>query len=94
MPFMAYIITYSTHLPYDKYSALGNRYLKEVNSVYPDAPREIKTYLSKAIEINQTMKYFLDYLESTDNTVLMLFSNHRPLKMPREYLEKYSQFHD
>ena len=88
--FMSYIITSSTHLPYDEDSALGNRYLNQVNAIYPNAPREIKTYLSKSIELDKAIEHLLTNLEDIDNTVIMLFGDHRPLKMPAQYLENHS----
>lgn len=88
--FMAYVITSSTHLPYDVKSTLGSRYVNEVLKVYPDAPLEIRTYLSKAIELDKAMEYLLKNLEDMDNTVIAMFADHRPLKMKGEYLNTYS----
>lgn len=89
-PFMAYVITSSTHLPYDIPSNLGQKYVKQVKKVYPDAPYEIETYISKAIELDKSMEYLLKNLDDIDNTVIMLFADHRPLKMPAKYLNQYS----
>lgn len=88
--FMAYVITSSTHLPYDVKSNLGRKYVDQVLKVYPNAPYEIQTYLSKAIELDKAMAYLLENLEDIDNTVIAMFADHRPLRMPNEYLVKYS----
>ncbi|HEY4537794.1 MAG TPA: sulfatase-like hydrolase/transferase, partial [Erysipelothrix sp.] len=92
-PFMSYIITSSTHLPYDEPSELGLRYQNLVKEVYPEAPLEILTYLSKAIELDKAMAYLLENLADIDNTVIALFADHRPLKMPAEYINQYAE-HD
>lgn len=88
--FMSYIITSSTHLPYDAPSSLGNRYVNRVLEVYPDAPLEIRTYLSKAVELDLAMQYLLENLSSMDNTVVAMYADHRPLKMKGAYLDRYS----
>lgn len=88
--FMAYIVTSSTHLPYDTDTTLGNRYVSQVLTKYPNAPKEIRTYLSKAIELDRALAYLLENLTDIDNTVIALFGDHRPLTMPGSYLDNYS----
>lgn len=88
--FMAYVITSSTHLPYDTSTNLGRKYVDQVKKVYPNAPFEIQTYLSKAMELDKAMEYLLDNLDDIDNTVIMMFADHRPLRMPNKYLVEYS----
>lgn len=88
---MTYVITSTTHFPYDKDSHLGNKYLDKVNQKYPDAPMHIKRYLSKAIELDLSIQYLLENYKDMDNTVLAFFSDHHPLNMPLEYLKSYSE---
>ena len=51
----------------------------------------IKTYLSKAIELDKAMEHLLSNLNVIDNTVIAMFSDHRPLQMPPKYLNTYSE---
>lgn len=90
-PFMSYILTSTTHLPYDIPSGLGDKYLSQVSSVYPNAPIEIQRYLSKAIELDKAMEHLLNNLEDIENTVIVMFADHRPLKMDVEYLDEQSK---
>ena len=89
-PFFAYVITSSTHLPYDTDTNLSMKYRSKVKEVYPEAPYEIQNYLSKAIELDLALQYLIENLNEMDNTVLVLFSDHRPLRMPPAYLNEYS----
>ena len=92
-PYFSFIITSSTHFPYDEDSTLGNRYLDEINAVHPDIPMNIKRYISKAMEVDKAMARLLELLESSgqlEDTVLMLFGDHFPLKTERQDLLDYS----
>ena len=88
--FFAYVITSSTHLPYDTDTHLSMKHRDKVETVYPDAPYEIKNYLSKAIELDLAIEYLLKNLGEIDDTVLVLFSDHRPLRMAQEHLNDFS----
>lgn len=82
-PFFAYIITSSTHFPYDQSSTLGDRYLSEINKVYPNMPTNIKRYLSKAMELDASMARLLELLEEDgllEDTYIWVFADHHPLK--------------
>lgn len=92
--FMSFIVTSSMHFPYDSKSTLGDRYLSEINEVYPDYPIEIKRYLSKAMEFDKAMETLLNELENAgklDNTLIVLFADHHPLKTSLATLTKYTQ---
>ena len=89
-PFMAYIVTSSTHFPYDTTTNLEMKYEKEILAQYPQAPKQIRSYLSKAMELDRAMAYLLDNLGSMDNTVIAMFGDHRPLNMPADYLINHS----
>lgn len=89
---MSMIITSGTHLPYDTSTYLSDLHVNKVKSVYPNAPRHIQAYLSKAIELDLGMQLLLEELESVEDTTIVLFSDHRPLNMPAAYLNEYSNF--
>lgn len=92
-PFFAQFISSSMHLPYDEASALGDRYLSEVNNIYPNAPIEVKRYISKTMEFDRSMAYLLEQLESSgqlEDTVIVLYGDHRPLKFESSYLLDYT----
>ncbi len=81
--FFSFIVSASTHFPYDVDSTLGNRYLDTVQSIYPDAPLNIQRYLSKAIEVDKALETLLNELKNDgilENTVIVLYSDHFPLK--------------
>ncbi len=88
-PFFAYIITSSTHFPYDQSSTLGDRYLSQINEVYPNMPINIKRYLSKAMELDAAMARLLELLEEDDllnDTYIWMFADHHPLKTSIEQI--------
>lgn len=92
-PFMAQIITSSTHLPYDEASALGDRYLSLINQKFSQAPEEVKRYMSKLIEFDKAMEYLLKQLEEAgiaENTTIVLYGDHRPLKFDAQNLVAYT----
>ena len=93
-PFMSFIITAAMHLPYDINSTLGNRYLDEVKAVYPDYPIEIQRYISKAIDFDKAVKLMIDTLDSAgelDDTILIFFADHHPLRMNASYFINATQ---
>lgn len=93
-PFMSLMVTSSTHFPYDSYSVIGERYMDEINEVYPNYPMEIKRYLSKAMELDKAMTTLLDELEEEgilDHTLIVVFADHHPLKTSLSTLIQYTQ---
>ncbi|MDR1795208.1 MAG: sulfatase-like hydrolase/transferase [Erysipelotrichaceae bacterium] len=94
-PYLSFIITSSMHMPYDKDSTLGNRYLDEVQALYPNAPIEIQRYKSKVMELDKGMEYLLETLEAEgklENTVIIMYGDHHPLKMSYDYLYDYTPY--
>lgn len=90
--FFSYIITSSTHFPYDVDSTLGNRYLDEVSALYPDRPIEVQRYQSKAIELDHSIEVLIQLLDTQgilDETVLILYGDHFPLKTEKQILLDY-----
>ena len=92
-PFFTFIITSSMHMPYDVDSVLGKRYLAEINEVYPDAPSMIKNYISKSMEYDHALELLIQELDAKgilEDTVIIMYADHHPLKMPLQYLKDYS----
>lgn len=89
-PFMSYVITSSTHFPYDVESNLGNKYLNQVSKVMPEAPIDLQRYLSKSMELDHSVQYLIDNLNQMDDTVLVFFSDHRPFKVQGASLIKHA----
>lgn len=91
--FFSFVITSSTHFPYDVDSTLGNRYLDKIELVHPDYPMVIKRYLSKAMELDLGFAYLFDELAAKgklDDTVFVLYSDHHPLKTDTDLFDLYS----
>lgn len=93
-PFMSFIITAAMHLPYDIDSTLGNRYLAEVKAVYPDYPIEIQRYISKAIDFDKAVEKMINTLDEAgelEDTVLIFYADHHPLRMNASYFINATQ---
>lgn len=90
--YFSYIITSSTHFPYDVDSTLGNRYLEEVSVLYPDMPLNIQRYKSKAMELDLAIQTLMEQLTqdgTLKDTVLILYGDHFPLKTERDEILTY-----
>jgi len=93
-PFVSFIITAAMHLPYDIDSTLGNRYLTEVKAVYPDYPIEIQRYLSKSMDFDKAVEKMIKTLDAAgelDDTVLIFFADHHPLRINSSYFINATQ---
>lgn len=93
-PFMSFIITAAMHLPYDIDSTLGNRYLAEVKAVYPDYPIEIQRYISKAMDFDKAVEKMIETLDAAgelEDTVLVFYADHHPLRMNASYFINATQ---
>lgn len=90
--FFTLYVTSSTHFPYDEDSELGDRYLDEIGTVYPEYPIAVKRYISKAMELDRAMDYLLANLQAAgklDNTLIVMFADHHPLKTQLSVFEQY-----
>ena len=90
--FFSYIITSSTHFPYDIDSTLGNRYIEQISSLYPDLPMNVMRYKSKAMELDKAIETLINQLESQgilDDTVIILYGDHFPLKTDKQVFLDY-----
>lgn len=91
-PFFSFIITASTHFPYDVESTLGNRYIDTIQDVYPDLPMNVMRYKSKAMDLDKALETLISQLETQGilyDTVLVLFGDHFPLKTDKQDLLDY-----
>ena len=90
--FFSYIITSSTHFPYDIDSTLGNRYLDQITALYPDLPMNVKRYKSKAMELDKAIETLINLLEKQGilaDTVIILYGDHFPLKTDKQVFLDY-----
>lgn len=93
-PFFTYLITSSMHFPYNEPSTLGDRYLNQVQAVYPDYPLEIQRYLSKTIELDHGLAYLIEQLEIkgiASDTVIAMFADHHPLNVQTSLIVEATQ---
>lgn len=90
--FFSFIITSSTHFPYDETSAIQERHWDQVKDL--DMPYKVKTYMAKAIELDQAIANLLADLEEhgkLENTVIAIYGDHHPLRMELSYIRDYSK---
>ncbi len=90
--FFSYIITSSTHFPYDIDSTLGNRYLDEINALYPDLPLNVQRYKSKAMELDRSIETLINLLDAQgilEDTVIIMYGDHFPLKTDKQVFLDY-----
>lgn len=89
--FFTFIITSSTHFPYDVDTTVTKKHWDKVKNL--DYPDKVKRYLAKSAELDESLKILIENLEKDnklDDTVIVLFGDHHPLNMESEYLNKYS----
>lgn len=91
--FFSFIITSTTHFPYDEDGHVGvvlDHWAKVKDLPYNV---KIKRYMAKAIELDLSLEYLLKTLEEKEileDTVLVLFGDHHPLNMEYKYLNEAS----
>ena len=93
-PFMSFIITAAMHLPYDIDSTIASRYLDEVKAVYPDYPIEIQRYLSKSMDFDKSVERMIQMLQEADqldDTILIFYADHHPLRISSDYIKNATQ---
>jgi phosphoglycerol transferase MdoB-like AlkP superfamily enzyme len=91
--FFSFIITSSTHFPYDVDSTLTRRNWDKVKDL--PYPTHIKRYLAKAVELDKAMEYLLKELENKgilDDTVIVMFGDHHPLKTSYAMINEASSY--
>ncbi len=87
--FFTFVITSSTHFPYDYDTYLTQKYWDQVSGLPYSS--NVKRYIAKAMELDAGLEFLINNLEEKgilDNTVIILFGDHHPLKM------SYSEIND
>ena len=83
-PFMSFITTVTSHMPYNMSSEYGDMYM----DLFPeDYSTELKRYMSKLKVVDNAIGILLDGLEERgilDDTVIVLFGDHYPYSMDIE----------
>lgn len=90
--FFTFYITSSTHFPYDEDTTVTRKHWDKVKDT--SYPMEVKRYLAKAIELDSMLETLINKLSDNgilDDTVIVLFGDHHPLKISQTYLNKYSK---
>lgn len=90
-PFFSFMITSSTHFPYDVDSTVVSKNWDKVKNL--SYPAKMKRYLAKAAELDAGIEYLLKALEEQgilEDTVIAIFGDHHPLKMELNYLNDAS----
>ena len=83
-PFMSFITTVTSHMPYNMSSEYGDMYM----DLFPeDYSTELKRYMSKLKVVDNAIGILFDGLEERgilDDTVIVLFGDHYPYSMDTE----------
>lgn len=80
--FFSFIITSSTHFPYDIDSTVVTRNWNKVKNL--NYSTKMKRYLAKVAELDKGLEYLISELknqEKLEDTVIVIFGDHHPLKM-------------
>lgn len=80
--FFSFIITSSTHFPYDIDSTVVTRNWNKVKNL--NYSTKMKHYLAKVAELDKGLEYLISELknqEKLEDTVIVIFGDHHPLKM-------------
>ena len=91
--FFSFIVTSSMHFPYDVDSTVVRRNWDKVKNL--NYSTKIKRYLAKVAELDKGLEYLLAELQNQnklDDTVIVLFGDHHPLKMGLSELNNASTF--
>ena len=88
-PFMSFITTVSSHMPYNMSSEYGDMYMDLFPSSYST---ELKRYMSKLKVVDEAIGVLLDGLEDREilrDTVIVLFADHYPYSISTDKLNVY-----
>ena len=88
-PFMSFITTVSSHMPYNMSSEYGDMYMDLFPASYST---ELKRYMSKLKVVDEAIGVLLDGLEDREilrDTVIVLFADHYPYSISTDKLNVY-----
>lgn len=91
--FFTFVITSSTHFPYDYDTYLTQKYWSRVSSL--PYSNNVKRYIAKAMELDAGLEFVINSLEEKgklDDTVLVLFGDHHPLKLSYNEINSASSY--
>lgn len=94
-PFFTFLISVSMHVPYDETEGYVSRNLEIVRAKYPEYDEEYQVYLAKAMESDKAIGEMIAKLKANgqwENTVLVLFADHKPPTLSNELLVEHSDF--
>lgn len=91
--FFTFVITSSTHFPYDYDTYLTQKYWDKVK----DLPysNNVKRYIAKAMELDAGIEFLMKSLDEhgkLDDTVFVLFGDHHPLKLSYNEINSASSY--
>jgi len=93
--FFTFLISVSMHVPYDVTEEYVSRNLEVVRTKHPEYDEEYQVYLAKAMETDKAIGELIAYLKVSgqwEDTVLVLFADHKPPTLPNELLIEHSDF--
>lgn len=91
--FFTFVITSSTHFPYDYDTYLTQKYWDRVKNL--PYTNNVKRYIAKAMELDAGINFLMNSLEERgklDDTVFVLFGDHHPLKMSYNEINSASSY--
>ena len=91
--FFTFVITSSTHFPYDYDTYLTQKYWDRVKGL--PYTNNVKRYIAKAMELDAGIEFLMNSLEEKgklDDTVFVLFGDHHPLKMSYSEINEASSY--
>jgi len=94
-PFFTFLISVSMHVPYDETDGYVSKNLEIVRTNYPDYDEEYQVYLAKAMETDKAIGTLIADLKASgkwEDTVLVLFADHKPPTLENELLIEHAEF--
>lgn len=94
-PFFTFLISVSMHVPYDETEGYVSRNLEVIRTKYPGYDEEYQVYLAKAMETDKAIGELIADLKESgqwEDTVLVLFADHKPPTLSNELLIEHSDF--
>ena len=97
-PFLSYLITVSTHMPYNSFRKNLEDEFKVVKKIYPDVSSEVAYYLAGAMDLDIGLTHMVEEFEKKeilDDTVFIVIADHYSYGMNEEKIwEYYDKYED